>query len=474
MNPLATRLILTLVFVLLHFTTASAAPGDLDPLNANVAGGIVYATAVQPDRKTIIAGNFTSVLGQTRNRIARLNADGTLDTVFDPNVNGSVVCVTVQADGKILIGGDFTTLQPNGAASATGRGCIARVNADGTLDTGFNPNAFDDVYCLAVQTDGKILLGGRFYAVQPNGAPSLTYRYHVARVNANGTLDTGFDPKVYGTYVSSMAVQADGKILLGGYFSSLQPNGAGSSTPRKNIARVNANGTLDTGFDPSADGAVSSVVLQADDKILLGGSFGSLQPNGAASATSRTSIARVNSDGTLDASLNPGGIFGGSVDSMVAQADGKILVGGSFLRYRDGSSSNIQRVAAAGTWESGFNPAPNGSIQCVGVQANGRILLGGSFGSLRPNGAVSPVMRNNFARLVNDPAPQSLTTSGGSQVIWTRGGSSQEVSQVTFEMSTNGGASYTLLPGTASRMAGTSNWQLSGLSLPGSVLLRAR
>ena len=80
---------------------------------------------------------------------------------FDPNANGAVRVVVVQPDGKILIGGDFTTLSPNGGAPVT-RNRIARLNPDGTLDTAFNPNANGAVYAIAVQADGKILVGGAF------------------------------------------------------------------------------------------------------------------------------------------------------------------------------------------------------------------------------------------------------------------------------------------------------------------------
>ena len=96
---------------------ALAAPGDLNPLNANIIGDFISATAAQPDGKTILVGFFTSVFGVARSNVARLNADGTLDTSFDPKANGAVYSVAVQADGKVLLGGYFTTLQPNGAAS---------------------------------------------------------------------------------------------------------------------------------------------------------------------------------------------------------------------------------------------------------------------------------------------------------------------------------------------------------------------
>ena len=80
---------------------------------------------------------------------------------FDPNANGAINVVVVQSDGKILIGGDFTALSPNGGA-AVPRNRIARLNPDGTLDTGFDPNANNTVYAIALQTDGKILVGGAF------------------------------------------------------------------------------------------------------------------------------------------------------------------------------------------------------------------------------------------------------------------------------------------------------------------------
>jgi uncharacterized delta-60 repeat protein len=157
---------LTLIFlgllsaILLSTTPVHAAAGDLDSLDANIGGNnFVLATAEQADGKTIIAGSFSSVLGQARNNIARLNADGTLDAGFNPNVNGGVYSVAVQADGQILLGGYFSTV------GGTPRNNIARVAANGTLDAGFNPNANNIVYSVAVQADGQILLGGGFTSV---------------------------------------------------------------------------------------------------------------------------------------------------------------------------------------------------------------------------------------------------------------------------------------------------------------------
>src|SRR5207247_707479 len=148
----------------------------------------VEAIAVQPDGKTIIGGSFTSVLGTTRKYIARFNADGTLDMTFNPNADYDVLAVAVQPDGKIVIGGYFSSVQPNGAASATTRNDIERVNADGSLDTGFDPNANSDVYSVVVQPDGAVLLGGYFTTLH------ASTRNYIARVNADGSLDMGFNP----------------------------------------------------------------------------------------------------------------------------------------------------------------------------------------------------------------------------------------------------------------------------------------
>src|SRR5205823_6468305 len=132
---------------------------------------------------------------------------------FDPNANGTVFAVVVQPDGKVLLGGDFTTLSPNGGATVT-RNYIARLNPDGTLDTAFDSNANGSVDSIAVQADGKILVGGFFTSI---GGQT---RNHIARLDATTGLADLFNPNA-NFAVKSIAVQADGKILAGGYFHSI-------------------------------------------------------------------------------------------------------------------------------------------------------------------------------------------------------------------------------------------------------------
>ena len=146
---------------------------------------------------------------------AETQAQSALDG-FDPKANGAVLAVVVQPDGKILLGGDFTTLSPNGGAPVT-RNHIARLNPDGTLDTVFNPNANDSVYSIAVQADGKILAGGLF-----NGANSIggEMRNRIARLDPTTGLADAFDPNA-NFLVFSIAVQADGRVLAGGDFTTM-------------------------------------------------------------------------------------------------------------------------------------------------------------------------------------------------------------------------------------------------------------
>lgn len=234
-----------------------------------------FVPIVQPDGKIIVVGSFT---GTSRNYIARLNADGTLDATFNTGsgFNEAVYTATRQPDGKILVGGNFSSY--NGVARAK----IARLNADGTLDTTFSSGTtgFNNfVFAIDVQADNKIIIGGWFTAY--NG----TSRRGIARLNADGILDTTFNPGngFNGNgYVTK--IQTDGKIIVGGDYTSF------NGTARNNIARLNANGTLDTSFTVGTgfNSYVRSLSIQPDGKVIAGGFFTSY--NG----TNRSRMARLN------------------------------------------------------------------------------------------------------------------------------------------------------------------------------------
>ena len=418
-------------------TVAMIKAGDVDTLNARIDGSYVAATVVQPDGKILIAGDFSSVLNQPRHNLARLNADGTLDQGFNPNANFSVNRLAVQEDGRILIAGQFTMV------GGMERNRIARLNTDGTIDSNFYPILDDAVLSFAVQADRKILLGGQFTTV------GGIRRNRLARLAADGTLDQGFTSSLDSTpneRVFCVAVQPDGGILLGGQFAAV--GGLG----RNNIARVAADGTVDPGFNPNVNNRVHCLAVQPDGKILLGGQFD------AVGGITRSNLARVAANGTLDTGFNPKP--NGVVDCVVLQTDRRILI--------SGLSAGIARLGNDGRTEEGFKPFASGYVDNVALQPDGTILLGGGIKS------VGFLTRNGFARLHNDRAAQRLTVPDHTQVLWSRSGSSPEVYQTSFELSTDGGNTYTPLPGTATRVGSTAHWQLTGLSLPESGYLRAR
>jgi uncharacterized delta-60 repeat protein len=423
-----------------------AADGDLESsFNTNIisyysSGGYVYSVAVQPDGKILFGGQFTSVGGTNRNFLARLNADGTLDSAFNPNAGSTVQCVVVQSDGRILIGGSFT------AVGGTMRNSIARLTADGTVDSSFNPNANGNVSSIAVQADGKILIAGDFSSV--GGMPHKC----IARLNADGTVDNTPNPisPTADSVVFCIAVQSDGKILIGG--GSIYMGGS-----YRQLARLNADWTMDNSFSPDVDGGVYNFATQPDGQILIGGWFSTV------GGIPRNSMARLNADGTLDSGFNPN--VDNEVYSVAVQADGQILIGGVFTNVGGMPRNHIARLNADGTVDGGFNPNADIRVYAVAVQPDGKILIGGGFTNLGGTAC------NCIARLLNSPASQTLSAPDNTRVQWLRSGTTPEVEQVSFELMSGDSTSWTLL-GSGTRVSG--GWQLTGLSLPPDGYIRAR
>ncbi len=422
--------------------SAAALPGDVEAGFAPVlgtTGNLIYGTAVQTDGKVLLAGGLTTVGGVARSRAARLNADGSLDTTFDPNLAGAPRSVTALADRWFLLAGEFTSV------GGTARRYIARLNPSGALDTTFNPDPNNNIYSVALQPDGRILMGGQFTTV------GGTARNYLARLTANGALDTGFNVSP-NNFVRTVVVQPDGKIIIGGSFTSI------GGTARNLLARLNADGTLDPAFNAGVSGdTVFCAALQADGRILIGGTVT------AAGGVARQNIARLEADGTLDASFNPGA--GSVVRCLIPQTDGKIVVAGEFTTFGGATRNRLARMHPDGSLDTAFNPNFNETVFSAELQGDGRIIAGGNF-----TGAGS-VTRHALARLLNDPATQTLSVTGAGRVQWLRGGTSPETHQVTFDLSTNGGAAWTAL-GAGTRIPG--GWERGGLSLPASGQIRAR
>jgi uncharacterized delta-60 repeat protein len=351
------------------------------------------------------------------------------DSSFDPSVNDTVQSLAVQPDGKILIGGYFT------AVGAVNRNRIARINADGTLDSSFNPNANSGVVSLAVQNDGKTLIAGQFDTV------GGVVRNRIARLNADGTLDNSFNPNV-NSIILCMAVQADGKILIGGSFTTV------AGVTRNRIARLNSDGSLDSSFNPNVDSDIYSLAIQPDGKILLGGFFSTV------GGVSRNRIARLNADGTLDNSFNPDA--NGSVYSFAVQADGKIIVGGFFTTLGGVTRNRIARLNTDGTLDSSFNPNLDSGVFSLSVQTDGRILIGGFLT------AVGGVTRNRVARLNSDGTLDISFNPNANSGVWSLALQADGKILIGGSFSNIGGVARNRLARLSNNIAATSNLSVSG------------
>jgi uncharacterized delta-60 repeat protein len=395
------------------------------------ANGIVNCICGQSDGKIMIGGQFTSFNGVSRNRIARLNDDGSIDTTFNPGTgaNDVVESIVVQLDGKIIIGGSFYTYK------GVGRNGIARLNSDGSLDASFNPGsgANNSVMSICLQGDGKIIVGGLFNSF--NGST----RRGIARLNANGSLDVGFNLGSWDYYwVFTTSLQNDGKIIIGGQFNVY------NNAPKNNIARLNPNGSLDTTFCNGTGtndiGIVYTSSVQNDVQMVIGGDFTSyngsvrkdvarLNPNGNISTdyysgtgpdnsvlctrvlnngkiifggnfssynqSTASHIACVYTDGRLDSTFVTGTGANGAVETISVQNDGKILIGGNFTSYQGTTRNRLGRINANGTIDNSFNPGTGADdyVYCSAIQSDNKIIVGGDFISF--NGTTM----NHIARL---------------------------------------------------------------------------
>jgi uncharacterized delta-60 repeat protein len=352
----------------------------------------VNSLLYEPNGQVLAVGFFQMMGGQSRTNIARLNSDGALVTAFHPNIAfggifPEVRCVTLQTNGQVIIGGFFSSVE------GQTRVHVARLNTDGSLDSNFNlgepggPSIVDGqagVRSIVQQVDGNFLISGNF--------SNLLGRTALVRITPGGGLDSTFNAHATGA-INSTTAQADGKILVGGYFTSI---GGGAAT---NIARLYPDGSLDTNF--VAGGVrtekVFCLVLQPDDKVLVGGQFYSLNgqprtniarlnPDGSLDTTFVCNLTEMNP---------PNGI-----GTVALQADGKILIGGGVKTVDGILTPGMARLLTNGTLEAAFDSFCCAS--CLTLQPDGKILAGGVMSRIGGQPRASLGRMNNFIPATQD------------------------------------------------------------------------
>ena len=341
------------------------------------SGTRVISVAAQSDGRVVAAGIFTTFNSVAAPYIVRLNSDGSPDTAFTTaqgtGLNGNVTRVAVQADGKILVGGDFTKINDVNTVG------LARLNPDGSPDTAFNAgivaggdNSGFNGYVLALkqQPDGKILAGGTFTAL--NGVT----RANLVRLNTDGTVDEAFDTALAGATsvaINDIALQTNGSILLG----TIAPTA---------LMRLTPAGAVDTSFT-TAQGAgfndeVKSIGQQSDGSIVVGGYFTGFD-GGGTQAQAAGHIARLSADGVLDTTFTATAALDDNVFSLAIQADDAIVADGDILKTYATKSQRVVRLAADGTFDTAYasnvGDGPDNRVYSIALTPNGQAVVGGSM-----------------------------------------------------------------------------------------------
>ena len=356
--------------------------GSLDQtFSADFGKKAGYATLAinQPDGKILVAGNFLEANSFPTSALTRLNVDGTTDTsfIFSEQITGNISALAVQTDGKILIGGNFRFNNQKNYA-------VFRLNPNGSIDSSFAPGIISSpavsvrysffIYALVIQPDGKILVGGGFQ----NYANSA--RSNFVRLNADGTVDASYNVTSSGVY--KMLVQPDGKIIVQG---SLTENGNTRVNPR-----LNTDGSIDPTFNLSAD--ISVVLAVAPDGKLAAGGF-------IYNIENRLPVAyRLNSDGSRDASFNPTLVPGNAITDAVFQSDGRMIV----------ASSSISRLNLNGGINTVF--VPSADVSDLLISADNRLIAVGRFSY------INNTQRTGIARFLLNAADYDFDGDGRADI----------------------------------------------------------
>lgn len=348
----------------------------------------VTSMILQSDGKIVLAGTVSFDIG-----LARYNNNGSLDKSFSDDGklrdfyksgSGRINAMAVQKDGKVVVAGFSYLLGDDSQESA--HFALSRFNPDGSLDTTFGNNGVvntllhgdDDIRSIAIQKDGKIIAAG--VAAGPDGDNP---DFALIRYNMDGSLDNsfGYQGKVItdlGDWEAgnSVAIQNDDKIVLAGHASGQMA-----------ILRYNPDGSLDKTFDgdgmliTDVDGSFTSLAIETDGRIVVAG---------------RNSIVRVTPEGALDKTFNGDGKViidvsdFNAATSVVIQPDHKIVVGGytsnvGFTQF----DIVLVRYNEDGSLDKGFNG--NGKVitnfrrldvaEALVIQSDGKLIAGGGSSS---------------------------------------------------------------------------------------------
>lgn len=412
--------------------------------SSNSSGGaLIYTTKILNNGKIAVYGDFNLYQGITTNKLAILNPNGSLDTSFNVGLGPNYVdqnyvsssMISEQSDGKLIVVGNFTTF--NGISKKN----IVRLNLDGTIDTSFNVGTSSNGYitCVKIQSDGKILCGGKF--TQFNGQANAS----MVRLNTNGTIDNSFNiglgfKNIINSFtedgiIKTIDIQSDNKIIVGGKFLKF------NNIVKINLVRLNTNGTIDNSFnigigggnntsDGTNNGQIYRIIYDnSSNKIYTTGIINNFNGNPS------FNLLRLNIDGTIDTTFNFTSIIGynglnsnGYIYDMNLQSNGKILLGGAGFNLNNCTGSYCSRIVQInqdGTIDNTFDCKLVGAYTTVySIDSfNDFIIVSGQFNSVNftpiYKGSIVKILQNGLTdlsfnpNLGTDPYTPVFTTSIG-------------------------------------------------------------
>ncbi len=389
--------------------------------------------SAQLDGKLIIGGNFSEVNGFVTNNIVRLTTNGTVDQLFNQHTgaNGTIFVTAVQSNGYIILGGEFSRYNYRSATN------ITRITKDGELDLSFNTGigTNGNVYALAIQANGKIIVGGDFTSYNGNKCSNIV------RLNADGSFDPSFRYVTANGAVRKIDIDCEGKVLLGGDFSLI--NGISKIA----LARINQRGLLDKRFSPRMDytSCVYDIRTTYRGKIYIAVNYKNtpelslyskvicLKPDGTAdgnftfstelfnqiNAISITRCGKIiaagegyytdprfdevkglviqyDSEGNADETFNYKGLepyLNKSVRTITVLNNNQLIIAGDFSAYESPDRSHIYILNKDGSIDMSFRGSSNNSIYASALVDDNKLIIAGSFSEY------TSVVRNGVARI---------------------------------------------------------------------------
>lgn len=327
--------------------------------------------ALQQDGKIIIGGNFFEINGLVENNIARLNANGTVDNTYNQRTgcNGTILSSVAALRGKTLIGGEFSKYNYQLTSN------IARLKRNGELDPTFNvgTGANGPVHTIALQSDGKALIGGNFTAYNGNSCKNI------ARLNTDGSFDKSFAKAMADNIVRKIDIDRNGKIIIAGDFKNV--NGVSKAA----IARLQSNGKLDGTFNASIEidkGGAYDFIISPRGQIYV-----AVILKNTLTYTYKTDVIRLNRNGTTDTTFRiPEGRLFYEVHKLAFNNDGQVLAGGlghypTSIYYTKGIIAQLNTDGSMDTTfkYEGLEEYLTQCVRTINVLENDKIVIGGDF-----------------------------------------------------------------------------------------------